>query len=110
MYLFIYLLYKVVVVVVVRFHRKAYISLVPVYTMTKKLCISVTDDEDAFLKSMDLSPTGLLKQRIAEVKQNSLNYQKKLQNAIDTMQEKIDYLETVNKELKLKIEVRDGIV
>lgn len=46
--------------------------------MTKIISISITEEEKAFLELMDLSPTGLFKQRIEQVKRDSSNYQKKL--------------------------------
>lgn len=42
--------------------------------MTKRLCISVSDDDASFLEIMQLSPSGLLKQRIMQIKEDSTNY------------------------------------
>lgn len=46
--------------------------------MTKIRSISLTDEEDAFLELLNLSPTGLLKQRIAQVKEDSDNFKQKV--------------------------------
>jgi len=46
--------------------------------MVKRLCISVSDEDADFLDLMQLSPSGICKQRIEEIKRDSKNYQDKL--------------------------------
>jgi len=60
--------------------------------MVKRLCISVTDEDAEFLDLMQLSPSGICKQRIEEIKRDSRNYQDKLkmlEGARDALQKKI---------------------
>lgn len=46
--------------------------------MVKRLCISVSDEDAEFLEVMHFSPSGLIKQRIEEIKRDSANYQDKV--------------------------------
>jgi len=60
--------------------------------MVKRLCISVTDEDAEFLDVMQLSPSGICKQRIEEIKRDSRNYHDKLkilEGARDAMAKKI---------------------
>ena len=71
--------------------------------MTKRLCISVSDDDAFFLDSMHLSPSGLLKQRILQIKEDSTNYKNMLnerENAIVKLNEHIQKLNTEIENLK----------
>lgn len=47
--------------------------------MVKIISISLTETEKKFLDDMELSPTGLFKQKLKEVMENSYNYQNKLE-------------------------------
>lgn len=60
--------------------------------MVKRLCISVTDEDAEFLDLMQLSPSGICKQRIEQIKQDSSNYQNKLkalEGARDALQKRV---------------------
>jgi len=60
--------------------------------MVKRLCISVSDEDAEFLEIMQLSPSGICKQRIEEIKRDSANYQNKLkalEGAREVMAKKI---------------------
>lgn len=46
--------------------------------MTKIISISLADGDKEFLELMELSPSGLMKQKIDDVKKNSINYQNKI--------------------------------
>lgn len=68
--------------------------------MTVIRSISVTDEEDAFLNLLNLSPTGLLKQRIAQVKEDSDNFQKKVLEFEAKIQKYQELLEIANKKIE----------
>ncbi len=71
--------------------------------MTKIRSISVSDEEDAFIELLNLSPSGIFKQRLAEIKQNSDNFAKqvlefeqkikKYQELLFEANQKIEFLE-----------------
>ena len=50
--------------------------------MTKIISISLTDADKALIDDMELSPSGLFKQKIQEVRDSSINYATKLNNLI----------------------------
>lgn len=80
--------------------------------MTRRLCISVTDEEAEFLESMQLSPSGLLKQRILEIKRDSTNYKNMIaerERAISVLQNKIFELNEIIERQAKTIE-KNGII
>lgn len=50
--------------------------------MTKIISISITDDDKALIDDMELSPSGLFKQKMQEIRDNSFNYATKLNKLI----------------------------
>lgn len=46
--------------------------------MVKQLCISVSDEHKLLIDDMGFSPSGLFKQRMEQVKQESENYNAKI--------------------------------
>lgn len=66
--------------------------------MTKIISISVSDADKEFLELMELSPSGLFKQKVAEVREISFNYNEKLkvrENAIMRLNEEISKLNAI---------------
>lgn len=63
--------------------------------MVKRLCISISDEDFAFIDIMQLSPSGIFKQRLDQIRKDSANYQDKLkalEGARDVLQQKVmDY-------------------
>lgn len=61
--------------------------------MVVRLCISISELDKDFLDVMQLSPSGLLKQRIEQIRKDSSNYQNMLEireKAIINLQSKVN--------------------
>jgi len=68
--------------------------------MVHRICISVSDEHMKLIDDMQLSPSGLFKQRMEDLKEESYNFNRKidlLQASRDAMQKTIDDL---NKKLE----------
>lgn len=50
--------------------------------MTKIISISMTDADWLLINDMELSPSGLFKQKMQEIRDNSINYSTKLEKLI----------------------------
>jgi len=67
--------------------------------MTKIISISVSDEHKKLLDDMELSPSGLFKQRMEQIKEDSFNYNNKmnlLQRAREAMEKE---MQNINSEL-----------
>jgi len=60
--------------------------------MTKIISISVSDYDKLLIDTMELSPSGLFKQKCQEIRDNSRNYESKLQGLIRANKELTELL------------------
>ena len=60
--------------------------------MTRIISISMTDADKLLIDDMELSPSGLFKQKIQEVRDNSFNYANKMGNLQKVVKELTELL------------------
>lgn len=58
--------------------------------MANIISISVSDEDLALLKDYNLSPSGLFKQKMQEVRQNALNFQKDSKETLQRLEKQAD--------------------
>ncbi len=72
--------------------------------MVRILSVSVSEEDKVMLDDMELSPSGLLKQKLGEVRQNSLNFK----NRVLDLEQNIAKLQELSKQAYAFIE-RHGL-